>query len=239
MKQRMLVVLLLSSLSGCALTPQKHAELSPTNEMKGLGEIVTLPAQLRTIGIKKNNNTFVSCAEPGPDVALSDTFKMITGITSDTSASASNGTNNSSTSATNKSGISNDLQLTTTALELAGRTQTVLLAREFMFRTCEAAANGWIDSVVVKDNHTKIIDGITNLIKSENTKAETARTKAETDAKVATIILDEKVLKIGGEAVRAVIVNACADALTQCISKPELDEKGKAACQAAFITCTK
>lgn len=232
-------ILLLVSVGGCSLVPQKHAELSPSNEMKGLGEIVTLPAQLRTVGIKKHQNTFISCAEPGPDVALSDTFKLITGITSDTSANANDGATNSNTSASNKFGINNDLQLTTTALELAGRTQTVLLAREFMFRTCEAAANGWIDNTVVKSNHEKIIDGIANLIKNENTKAETAKTKAETEAKIATIILDEKALNIGGDAVRAAIVNACTNTLTQCIKEPELDEKGKAACQAAFLKCIK
>jgi hypothetical protein len=240
MLKRMLLTLLVSfSLGGCGLMSQKRAELSPTREAGGLGELVTLPAQLRTVTVKKTNNSLWTCAEPGPDVALSDTFKLVSGISAENTVSATDGETNSSANTSRKLGATNDLQTTTTALELAGRTQTVLLAREFMFRTCEAAANGWLKPEHVQANHAKVIENITKLIESDKAKADTQKAKAETAATAAAAALDEKILQSGAAAVKAALVNACTNTLAQCLSKPGIDDKGKAACQTAFIGCIK
>lgn len=239
LKKTLLALFISSILGGCGLLPQKHAELSPSRETIGLGEVVTLPAQLRTISIKKKDNSFIACSEPGPDVALSDTFKLVTGISADNSTGATDGTTNSSANSTQKIGVNNDLQASTAALELAGRTQVVLLAREFMFRTCEAASNGWLTSEIVQKNHEKVIDNITKLIESDKAKADTAKAKAETVASAAAAALDDKILQSGASAVKAAIVNACTNTLVQCLSKPNIDDKGKTACQSSFTECIK
>ncbi len=241
MRSRLLVMApMLVFLAGCGnLQSQKRAELSPSGLTARTGEFVTLPAQLRTLSVRTGGSDYVSCAEPGPDVAMSDTFKFIAGISQDKSAEASDGVAETSSSSSRKSAINSELQTTTAALELAGRTQTVLLAREFLFRTCEAAANKWIDNAAVKENHQKIIDGVLKLIETDNTKADTAKTKAETAAAVSAVALDASVLGTTGGAVRSAILGACTTALEQCLLKPGADDKAKAACKTTFVECIK
>lgn len=233
MKKCFGVILIASILTGCgSLMSQKEAELAPTRITATTGEMVTLPAQLRTITNKTSKGSYISCAEPGPDVAMSDTFKLITGITTDTSSSVNNG-NGSSATAGNKIGLNNDLQTSTTALELAGRTQTVLLAREFLYRTCEAASNGWIEKEDVVKAHDSILKNITTLINTDNKKAETTAAIA---GAVATGKLDPKLLGNAATVVSNAIREACTKDFEECISKAA-DEKAKGACRANLNKC--
>ena len=236
MKNLLVVILFVITLSGCGnLLSQKRAELAPTRVMDQKGEIVTLPAQLRTLTNKSKTDAYITCAEPGPDVAISDTFKLVTGATSDTSSSI-NSSDGSSASAAKKIGLNNDLQSSTAALELAGRTQTVLLAREFLYRTCEAASNGWIEKNGVKEAHNKIIEGITGLIETDKKKAEAA---ANISAAVATGKLDPKVLGNATAAINSAIRASCMKDFEGCILKAGQDEKAKAACRDAMNKCLK
>ncbi|EIM31788.1 hypothetical protein LepocDRAFT_00005300 [Leptothrix ochracea L12] len=234
MKKYLVVMLMVSTLSGCgSLMSQKVAELAPTRVTAQTGEMVTLPAQLRTITNKTSKGSYISCAEPGPDVAMSDTFKLIAGITTDTSSSINNG-NGSSASAGNKTGLNNDLQTSTAALELAGRTQTVLLAREFLYRTCEAASNGWIKDEAVARAHESILKNITDLIDTDKKKAETTAAIA---GAVATGKLDPKLLGNAAIAVSGAIRDACTKDFEECITKAGVDEKAKGVCRANLNKC--
>lgn len=234
MKKYSLVFLVICILSGCSsLVSQKTAKLAPSRLADNTEEMITLPAELRTITNKKINSKFISCAEPGPDVALSDTFKLITGSTSDTSSSVSSGTG-SSASIGNKGSLNNDLQTSTTALELAGRTQTVLLAREFLYRTCEAASNEWINSDDVKTAHSQILNQITNLVKADLKKADTSAAIA---VAIATGKLDSKILETSSKAFNDAIKESCVKTFEDCIAKSGLDEKLKAVCRTTFNNC--
>ena len=225
---------MVSILTGCgSLMSQKEAELAPTRITALTGEMVTLPAQLRAITNKTTKGSYISCAEPGPDIAMSDTFKWITGITTDTSTSVNNG-NGSSATAGNKTGVQNDLHTSTTALELAGRTQTVLLAREFLYRTCEAASNGWIEAKDVVKAHDSILNNITTLINTDNKKAETTAAVA---GAIATMKLDPKILGSTATVVKGVIRDACTKDFEDCMSKGGADEKAKRECRAGFNKC--
>lgn len=202
-------------IGGCHLQSQKTVELVPTREIAGRGELISTPSQIRMITVKDKAASYIICSEPGPDTALSDTFKMITGITSDTSTGLNSGTGQSAT-ASEKMNLQNDLQTSTTALELAGRTQTVLLAREFLYRTCEAAANGWLSEKDVKEAHMEVIKQITGLIKTD-------QKKAETTAAVATLAasgkLNPELLGNATEAVRGAITDACLSSYESCVNK--------------------
>lgn len=231
MKNYLIVVLVVILLSGCSrLLSQKTAELAPTEVTHGKGEMVTLPAQLRIITNKNKEGSYISCAEPGPDVALSDTFKMITGITSDTSSSINSGAD-SSAAAGNKATFNNNLQTSTTALELAGRTQTVLLAREFLYRTCEAAANGWITGAEVKAAQDQIVGQITKLINTDNKKAEAAAAVA---GAFATGKLDPAILGHANAAVFGAIRANCVQEFEDCLARAKVD---KAVCRSEFNKC--
>ncbi len=234
MRNNLLVISIMAILSGCgSLMSQKGAELAPSRVTATTGEMITLPAQLRTITNKTSKGSYISCAEPGPDVAMSDTFKLITGITTDTSSSVNNG-NGSSASAGNKTGLNNDLQTSTAALELAGRTQTVLLAREFLYRTCEAASNGWIEKEDVVKAHDSILKNITTLINTDNKKAETTAAIA---GAVATLKFDPKLLTNAANVVNSEIRDACTKDFEACLSKTGTDEKAKGICRASLNKC--
>lgn len=234
MKTQLALLSIAGLLSGCgSMMAQKNAELAPTRVTTTSGEMVTMPAQLRTVTNKTSAGSYISCAEPGPDVAMSDTFKLITGITSDTSSSA-NGGDGKSASAGNKTSLNNDLQTTTTALELAGRTQTVLLAREFLYRTCEAASNNWIDGAQVKAAHTEILKQITGLVETDKKKAETT---AAISGAIATGKLDPKLLGNAAAAVSAAIRDSCNKEFVDCLGKAGADEKAKTQCTTNFNKC--
>jgi hypothetical protein len=233
------LLVLAIALSGCShLLSQKQAELAPSRETLGLGETLTLPAQLRTTTIKKKPGDFISCSEPAPDVALSDTFKLITGITADVAQTASSAASaaSSSTSSTGKRTFNNELQSNTTALELAGRTQTVLLAREFLFRTCEAASNGWLDSKAVVMAHRGALDQITGMVAADRQKAETAGVLA---AASVSIQLDSKALLNAGSVLRDTVGSVCLKSFEECLSKAGSNEKDKEVCRATFARCVK
>ena len=84
-----------------------------------------------------------------------------------------------------------------------------------------------------------MIDNITKLIESDKAKADTAKAKAETVATATAAALDDKILQSGASAVKAAIVNACTKTLVQCLSTPNIDDKGKTTCQSSFTECIK
>lgn len=65
---------------------------------------------------------------------------------------------------------------------LEGRTQFVLLAREMLFRTCEAAANGHITTTgKVAEQHGLIFSALTKMIEAQKAEAELKKAKAESE----------------------------------------------------------
>jgi hypothetical protein len=121
-------------------------------------------------------------------------------------------------------------------LELAGRTQVVLLAREFMFRTCEAAANGWLSSNDVKKSHEAIIKQITGMIEGDAAKQQAKAAAAEVAAATAKK-LDPKVVKNVSSAIEAAVKTKCMAIYDACIVKAEGNEKTVKACRAQLDDC--
>ena len=107
---------------------------------------------------------YVVCSEPFPDIAMSTAFKFIMQETSGNKASH---------------------EVSTKALELAGRTQIVLLAREFIASNCRARANGWITNKTFQSNQRRILVQIKEMIAVDKSEAEAPTKKAEADAKIA------------------------------------------------------
>lgn len=120
------LALALLLLGGCGFFAQKHAE---TRKLGDSGvEAITYPGQIRAAYAVSKDSTVRYCAEPPPDVALSTIEKIA-----------------AEAKATTESGLEGEGKLSaeasTTALELAGRTQLVLLAREMLYRACELSLN--------------------------------------------------------------------------------------------------
>lgn len=125
-------------------------------------------ARRGAVVLKKNTNgeNYAYCAEQAPDVAMT----LVTKIAGDIKAG--------------NTSISNlDAEATATAVQLAGRTQLVLLTRESLYRLCEISMNQSMDKDTLLSMLTKIDDMITAVAKNETAQAqkdtEVAKAKAQ------------------------------------------------------------
>ncbi|MYM30671.1 hypothetical protein GTP58_20265 [Duganella sp. CY15W] len=234
------ILITLMLLSGCGnLVSQKRADLLLENKNDMSGQLLTLPAQLRVVYLRvKADKTYVSFAEPGPDAALSDTFKLIAGATQDVTTEAK--TDTTSASAGKKLAVNSDFQTSTTAMELAGRTQLVLLSRELLFRTCEYAANGWIKDDDVKKSQADILQALVKMTETESKNADTKAKNADTAAKQAETVskLDSKILSQTAARLDAAEQKICTANFEACLGKA-INEDEKKICRANNSICLK
>lgn len=154
------------ALTGCAnlYPPASKRELAPNQSYW-----LNYDASRRGTMIVTGDAKVKSCSEPAPDVALSfaNTFKG--------SAKAPAGATAGSGEAT----------LNATAMALAGRDELVLLAREALFRICEANLNGTVSDDRVASMFNGVFEGVVK-IATEQTKTAASKAKtAEADAEKA------------------------------------------------------
>lgn len=112
-------------LGGCAV-PQKKVDVVTIGNSETYA--ITYPTELRGAYFVKRGDLVRYCAEPVPDVA-SDTLQKIAGEISATLAAGKE----------IKGKL--DTELGTKVVQLAGRTELILLAREMLYRACELTLN--------------------------------------------------------------------------------------------------
>lgn len=110
---------------GCAL-PQRKAKVVMLEG--GTLSTITLPADLRGVYVTRQTPEVKLCAEPAPDVALESVEK----VTANLKTVLQSGQTIEGSVAT---------EFASKVMELAGRTQLVLLAREMLYRACELSIN--------------------------------------------------------------------------------------------------
>lgn len=235
--KNMFALLGIITLSGCSvLSPQKPQHIS-SEAIGGGGDLYSIPANLRTIDIRKKDADYIVCSEPVPDVAMSNALKLALDASNTQSAetSATAGDDSTSGSVSNSLGLKGSSDASTTALELAGRTQIVLLAREFISSNCKARANGWIDDAAYKNGQNKIIDQITAMITTDKAKAEAEKAKAE--AVKAAVKLDKKALANVAGAFQQAKADACLSTYDSCMATAAGDKKKVKACKVTLGKC--
>lgn len=137
--------------------PQRGAERMHLEQ--GGVEAITFPAELRAGYAKYSAKTTKFCAEPFPDVAL----ESVETISGNLKAQIPSGP-----------GIDAGAQveLATKVVQLAGRTQVVLLARELLYRACEMQMNGALqDSQQAVEIYKEVLTLIRLLGKAEYLEA--------------------------------------------------------------------
>lgn len=83
------------TVTGCGnLVSQKRGDVVLQDADALKGKLMTQPVQLRNVYIKNTPSkdapaSYISCAEPAPDAALSDTFKLIAGVSQGVETDAS------------------------------------------------------------------------------------------------------------------------------------------------------
>ncbi|MHC3995565.1 hypothetical protein ACXWTF_12140 [Thiomicrolovo sp. ZZH C-3] len=175
------------------------------------GKIITDDqGKIQLVELTKNyfNPDFSICAEPPSDTAANASMEMTNTLSNQLAANAeamaklSNAVNalsviqgGTDVDASGRIGITNDtslqmrLNLSRQMIELQGRTQLVLLARDFMYRNCEAAANGYLSREDFLEMHKLSINQITAMSKASIKQAEAA----EADAKASQTLADAQV----------------------------------------------
>jgi hypothetical protein len=156
---------LLILVGGCAI-PQTTARKVDIDITKSTA--ITYPAQIRGVYIFKPGDQLKICSEPVPDVAMESLEKLTANLKAKTATELS---------------IEPSLayELNSKAVELAGRTQLVLLAREMLFRACELSINGEGNPELANQMFTKAIDIIGKMAATDQTRADAARTKADAE----------------------------------------------------------
>jgi hypothetical protein len=119
---------LVAALTLCSCTAQREVRLTPIPADDN--QLVSYPAELRGAYFLTDTTKIRYCAEPAPDVGISSTKNF---------------------TVKPPEGAEGNIELSDTALELGGRTALVLLAREMLYRACEASINGG-DSTSLADS---------------------------------------------------------------------------------------
>ncbi len=145
-------------LSGCDLMNQRHAEVKEVNDDV---LAITFPTEVRGTYIFTPDKPVSFCAEPFPDVGM-DAIKK---LTSDLSATTE--------------GVNASAKLSAEAseriVELAGRSELVLLARELLYRACELNKSG--NSQLGQNLYNEVVNLIKTLGESDKLRQQTEYVK--------------------------------------------------------------
>jgi hypothetical protein len=146
-----LAAMLALTLSGCAAL-RSPASVSELNSSRT--HYVDLDATRRGVIIVPADTPVKICAEPAPDVAIESMAKIIADIkTADPNIDAKT-----------------QAELSTKIVELAGRTQLVLVLRESLYRLCEQGLNGNLSNEQVARLYTQVLDTILKLAQTDLAK---------------------------------------------------------------------
>lgn len=172
------------AMSGCSALG--ISEPLRSEEMGDSGTIYLVPSERRILEVHARGSDavppkdtddvspksagYVVCSEPFPDIAMSTALKL----------------------AQKTSGNELSQEASRSALPLEGRTQVVLLAREFIASNCRARANHWINNDTFESNQEKILEQIAGMIAVDKSTSEAQakladdkKAQAETQAKIA------------------------------------------------------
>jgi hypothetical protein len=130
MLNKIVVTLLAITIAGCAL-PQRHGEIIDIDPSRI--SAATFPSEIRGAYFVPQGNTSAKvkfCAEPAPDVALDSLQKLAASLKT---------TNPTGTGLSGDASL--DASLNIKVVQLAGRTQLLLIAREMLYRACELSLN--------------------------------------------------------------------------------------------------
>ena len=171
-------------LSACAM-PTRGVEVLKVNNSNT--HAIVYPSDVRGAYFIEEGSNTKFCAEPAPDVALETLEKLTAKLTASKKTPAGE----------DKSAEANfSPEFSAKVVELAGRTDLLLVAREMLYRACELSANNKISSAEVLVLYKNVTQLIGELATSDriNAEAELSRSITEREkaaAKAAAAELDK------------------------------------------------
>ena len=158
------LITMLLLLAGCAGANQEKAY---TDEIGKSGfRLVSYTGTTRGAYIWPDGKTGHICAEPPPDLGLTTAREISANLKAAASALGTIGS-----PSLEAGGVA---KLSSAAIELAGRSQLVLLTREFLYRDCELAANfgpGTTEYTALGAQYGKVLDVVLRLAEAERDRA--------------------------------------------------------------------
>lgn len=150
------ITILAGMLTACSLPETKSRILTIDNKNT---HAVTYPSNLRGAYFVDKQSSVRFCAEPAPDVALENLQK----ISANLSATLNSG---------DQGNAALNAELKTKVIELAGRTELLLVAREMLYRACELSINHDITPTQLTKIYDSVSKLIMNLATADKTQAE-------------------------------------------------------------------
>jgi hypothetical protein len=167
-------------LSACSLFPQKDVRLA---SLKDGVTVVSYPAEMRGAYIIPRQGQDTICSEPAPDVALKSVAELSSKLTANVQGET-------------KLDAEAAAKVTTEAIQLAGRTQLVLVARDMLYSLCSVSRNNDFTPEQVKDIYSEIANVITVLANADQKNAQARYQEAQNRAKAFVEVESSKVDKI-------------------------------------------
>ncbi len=163
-------------LQGCS-TPQRQAKVLQVNPTV---QAITYPSDVRGAYVIQREDGVKVCAEPAPDVAL-DSLQKLTAELSARLAPTEEG----------KAKVSSELSAK--VVQLAGRTELLLLARELLYRACELSNNAHVDDRTVVELYDRVARLVEHLGQADKASAE------------AELLREQRALESAGRAIDEVL----------------------------------
>ncbi len=160
-----ILLLATAALAGCFSSDQDEARTAVIGT-SGI-DLVSYTGTTRGAYVWPKDNTAKVCAEPPPDLGLTTARELSANLKAAAEALGPVGAPSIEAGGAAK--------LTSAAFELAGRSQLVLLAREFLYRECELAANfapGTTPYEKLAEQYAKILDVVVALANADKAQAE-------------------------------------------------------------------
>lgn len=161
-------LLLIGTSAGCSFfTPPASKEKLDLTESHWFHYDAAQRGGFLVLTDDKGNTKMKMCAEPAPDVALAKTAEFIAkgayqGATAEAQA-----------------------KLSEQLVQLGGRTETVLILRESLFRLCELSISSNLSSKDVQTLYTVVVNVVGDLLRADLANAQANATKADTELKKA------------------------------------------------------
>ena len=183
-------VILAASLAGCFRSDQERARTTAIGE-SGF-DLVSYTGTTRGAYVWPIGNDKRVCAEPPPELGLTTAREISANL-----KAAAQTLGNIGAPSIDAGGAA---KLSSAAIELAGRSQIVLLTREFLYRECELAANfepGTPGYDALAEQYRGILDVVVKLAEAEKSRAaaeliaiqvEAGRLNQAQDADIARVI---------------------------------------------------
>ena len=180
----LLLVIAVLTMLGCSSNKKEFSAIhvpSSTIDNK-MGDLYTTGASVRVLEVRKNKETtwdtssnlrntdYIICEMPPPDSALSKFTSEVTDVFS--RSKSPDGSEESK-------GLTKEEEFALVAMEMAGRTQVVLLAREFLASNCRAVANGWTTVEQFNKMQQEVLDTMRQMVTSS--KAQEAKATGEAE----------------------------------------------------------